>query len=197
MTSNLTGTVSLDKGKRALDRLLARLSQRSIDWNEAETRFQFIDPFLTNCLGWPKSLIHVERASGREYTDYELGEPRVVIWEAKREGIYFELPANPSQKLICSLPSIMATSSKAAEAIKQVQIYCSTRGVQFAVVCNGQQLIAFLAVRLDGQNPLDGECLVCDGYLRIKSEFPTLWQTLSPEGITERRSIGKSNGLFH
>ena len=54
----------------------------------------------------------------------------------------------------------MAVSPEASEAIKQAQDYCSSRGVQFAVVFNGHQLIAFLAVRFDGVAPLDGKCLV-------------------------------------
>ena len=182
-----TGTVSVDKGSRALEQLLGTVSEKNLNWNEADTRFHFIDPFLTDCLGWPPSLIHVEKEQGGEYADYELGEPRALILEAKRDGAYFELPANPARRLIAELPAVMTTSVAAAEAIKQAQRYCSARGVQFAVVCNGHQLIAFLAVRLDGKDPLEGQCLVCDGYPQIKKHFPQLWQTLSPDGVTERR----------
>ena len=74
-------------------------------------------------------------------------------------------------------------------AIVQVQNYCLTRGVQFAVVCNGHQLIAFLALRLDGTNPLDGRCLVYDGLYHIRDNFPELWSALSPQGIAERRLV--------
>ena len=187
MSYDFVGTVSLDKGQKALDCLLADMEKKQINWNEAQTRFQFIDPFLVNCLGWPKQMIHVEQPQGREYTDYELGEPRAIIWEAKREGKYFDLPANPKNNIIISLASIIKTSTEAALAITQVQSYCSSRGVQYAVVCNGHQLIAFLATRWDGIGPFDGKCLVCDGYSRIAAEFPVLWQNLSPEGVSEKR----------
>ncbi|MEE4378206.1 MAG: hypothetical protein V2J55_11955, partial [Candidatus Competibacteraceae bacterium] len=153
MAYDFVGTVTLDKGRNSLNRLIADLDRRKPDWNEAETRFQFIDPFLTKCLGWPRPMIHVEKVQDREHTDYELGEPRVVIWEAKREGHYFDLPANPSRKAIVSLASIMQSSKEASNAIRQAQSYCSARGVQYAVVCNGHQLIAFLATRWDGVSP--------------------------------------------
>ena len=183
------GTNSLDKGAQQFQRLLDSIHDKRVDWNEAETRFQFIDPFLTDCLGWPRGAIHVESAEGRQYTDYELGEPRTIIWEAKREGIYFELPPNPARKLVASLSSIVALSPAVEDAIKQVKDYCFSRGVQLAVVCNGHQLIAFLAVRLDGISPLDGRCLVCDGYAQIRDHFPKIWSVLSPQGVAERRLV--------
>lgn len=187
MAYDFVGMVSLDKGRSALKQLVADLERRKPDWNEAETRFQFIDPFLTKCLGWPRHMIHVEQAQGRKYTDYELGEPRTVIWEAKREGIYYDLPANPSKKVMVSLTSIMNSSPEANSAIRQAQSYCSDRGVQYAVVCNGHQLIAFLATRWDGVSPFEGNCLAFDGYLSMIAEFATVWQSLSPEGVGEKR----------
>lgn len=187
MPYDFIGTVTLDNGRKAIDRLMADLEQKKPDWNEAETRFQFIDPFLTRCLGWPRPMIHVEQAQDRHYTDYELGEPRAIIWEAKREGRYFDLPANPSNKILVSLASIMQSSPEANSAVRQAQSYCSARGVQYAVVCNGHQLVAFLATRWDGVSPFDGNCLAFDGYLKMAAEFPSLWQNLSPEGVGEKR----------
>ena len=112
-----------------------------------------------------------------------------MIWEAKREGIYFDLPPNPTRKLVSSLPSIMALSPAVSDAIVQVQNYCTSRGVQFAVVCNGHQLIAFLAARLDGINPLDGRCIVCDGYTQLKAHFPESGVCFLHKGSRERRLI--------
>ena len=183
------GTNNLDKATHAFHRLLEENSVDKVDWNEAQTRFHFIDLFLTNCLGWPRDVIHVERAEGREYTDYELGEPRRVIWEAKREGNYFDLPPNPNRRLVASLTSVMLLSATVTTAIKQVQSYCASRGVPFAVVCNGHQLIAFIAVRMDGTRPLDGNCLVCDGHGQLRQHFPKIWSVLSPQGISERRLL--------
>lgn len=77
---------SMDEGLRNLKELTAAFNKKQSSWNEAETRFQFIDSFLTDCLGWDKSEIHVEQRLENSYTDYELGEPRAAILEAKREG---------------------------------------------------------------------------------------------------------------
>ena len=182
-------TNSIETGLRALNELLAPIKQNRPDWNEADTRFQFIDPFLTDCLGWPRQDIRVEQRLDNTYTDYEVGIPRALIVEAKKEGVYFELPANPDQRPIASLKSIMALDRDAADAVEQVQKYCSSRGTPVAVVCNGHQLIAFLASRLDGQAPLDGRCLIINGHENFVKNFPLLWQNLSRDGIRERRIV--------
>lgn len=185
----ITGEVTLDKGLKNLNLLITSLSNNTLDWNEADTRFQFIDPFINNCLGWPRHLIKLEYHEKGKITDYELGNPRLLIIEAKKKGSYFELPANPTRKTICSLNSILKLSKNIREAVEQVQQYCSQRGVQFAVVCNGYQIITFLATRTDGQSPMDGSCLVFDGHKEIADKFPILWQMLSPEGISEKKLI--------
>jgi len=189
MTESDLGTTSIETGLKELEALIKKISADRPDWNEADTRFQFIDPFITDCLGWPRYEMKLERRQDNAYTDYELGSPRATIWEAKREGVYFELPANPSQRSIGSLKSIMSLDENAASAIKQVQSYCSARGTPVAVVCNGHQLIAFLASRQDGQSPLEGLCIFINGHEQFIKEFPLLWQNLSPAGIKERRII--------
>lgn len=184
LTSDTGGTI--ETGMQALASLIKRMQSQHLEWSEADTRFQFIDPFLIECLGWSRDEIRVETRFDNTYTDYELGVPRMMIVEAKREGVYFELPANPSQRPIASLKSIMALDHKADAAIRQVQEYCSSRGTQVALVCNGHQLIAFLASRLDGNAPLEGKCLVVNGYDSLPKHFPLLWQNLSRDGIRER-----------
>ena len=186
MIENLEASVTLEEGRNALRSLTKEIEQKKVDWNEANTRFHFIDELLTNCLGWPKPTISLEHFHSGEFADYMLGYPTSVIWEAKKEGKYFELPANLTGKPIQPLPSIMAVSEEAASAIKQVSQYCNTRGVEVGVVCNGRQLIAFLAIRI-GQPPLEGNALVLRDHKNMVSDFARLWQNLSPEGIAERR----------
>lgn len=181
------GTMTIANGQNAVARLVDDISINQLDWNEAETRFQIIDRIIVECLGWPREVVRLEQPQGRAYSDYELGLPRKSIWEAKRENRTFELPANPSAKLVGDIPSILALGGEAAEAIKQVQGYCSSRGVEIAVATNGHQLIAFLATRNDGTAPLEGRCLVISGYSQLKAHFPLVWQMLSPEGVDERR----------
>jgi hypothetical protein len=165
------GTTSIASGQQALSKLLEDIDRDRLDWNEAETRFNIIDRIITECLGWPRRNVRLEQPQDRKYSDYELGSPRCCIWEAKRENRTFELPANPSEKLILDLPSMLALGGEAADAVKQVQEYCSRRGVELAVATNGHQLIAFLASRSDGIAPLKGHCLVVGSYSHGKSNF--------------------------
>ena len=170
MIEKFEASVTLEQGRTALRSLAKEIEHKQVDWNEANTRFHFIDELLINCLGWPKSTISVEHFQGGEYTDYMLSDPTSVIWEAKKEGKYFELPANILGRPIQSLPSIMAVSEEAESAIKQVYQYCTNRGVEVAVVCNGRQLIAFLAIRI-GQPPLEGNALVFRDHKHMVTDF--------------------------
>jgi hypothetical protein len=52
-----------------------------------------IDELLVGALGSPKGQVVAEGSDGGTYADYLLGRPATrLIVEAKREGIYFELP---------------------------------------------------------------------------------------------------------
>jgi len=180
---------TLAESKASLRKLISSLEEKSYDKNEAETRFHIIDVILEKCLGWPKELTHVEISQDLQYTDYELGEPRQAIWEAKREGIYFELPANPDGKLIVDLPSLQLLGKNTSKAIEQVQTYCSRRGVQLAVICNGHQLIAFLATRFDGKAPTQGNAFVLTSLNHFLKEFEKAWQYLSYNAVREKRIV--------
>lgn len=181
------GTCSLSEGKKALLALIDEIKANNLDWNEAETRFQIIDRLIIECLGWPREMVRLEQPQNRKYSDYELGLPRKVIWEAKKEGKVFDLPANSNKNTLCDLASIIESDEEAREAIEQVQGYCIKRGVEIAVVTNGRQIIAFFATRTDGLDPLQCKCFVVDGYEQLIEKFNQVWQTLSPEGIFERR----------
>ena len=182
-----SGTTTIHTGKEAVQRLLDELPVGDLDWNEADTRFRIIDRIIRDCLGWPAASIHLERAEGRHYADYELGTPRSVIWEAKRIGDPFQLPADAKKKVLTDLPSLIALDPRVSEALRQVQRYCADRGVDLAVATNGRQLIAFLATRNDGLPPLQGRCLVLRQLPDLLDHFPTVWQALSPAGVAERR----------
>ena len=85
-----------------------------------------------------------------------------------------------------NLKDIFAVSQTAESAIRQVQAYCNDSGVEFAVVCNGHQLIAFAAIRI-GQPWLNGKALVIKNLQQMYTEFHTIWQCLSPDGVLEKR----------
>jgi hypothetical protein len=84
------------------------------------------------------------------------------------------------------MQGLLASSRTCKAAVEQVQRYCAANGVEFAAVCNGPQLIAFIGVRI-GEPPLSGKALTIHDLEGLLSEFPLLWNNLSPDGIGERR----------
>ena len=189
---------TLAHGQAAFEALVRDLPEVYSDLTEADTRFRLIDRIIVECLGWTRDNIRLEKAEGRSYSDYELGTPRKVIWEAKRESKTFDIPAGYSKRIICDLPSLLKIEGELKEALVQVRNYCLDRGVEVAVATNGRQFVAFLASRRDGIPPLDGDCLVFDSLEKIKNNFAQFWQCLSPGGIAEARlsrllRIGEDN----
>jgi hypothetical protein len=174
---------------------LARLQSLIVWWqaegaqnrNEATTRLHLIDSLVHGVLGWQKALVVAEERYAGKYADYSIGRPATrVILEAKREGIYFELPAGVGPGVM-NLATLFTASAAFEEAARQVLTYCQERGVPIAVVTNGHQLVAFLASRQDGVPPLEGRALVFDSLSAIADEFKSVWDNLSPDGIDARR----------
>jgi hypothetical protein len=69
---------------------------------------------------------------------------RVLIVEAKKEGDYFEVPVGKLQ-LKYSIQGLFRDSPNLRAAMEQVARYCQSRGIPFAAVSNGHQVVAFLA----------------------------------------------------
>lgn len=64
--------------------------------SEADTRGKIIDEILKNVLSWSESDITRETRVDGGYIDYVLtldGSPLIVV-EAKKSGLYFEIPPN-------------------------------------------------------------------------------------------------------
>jgi predicted type IV restriction endonuclease len=79
--------------------------------NEAATRLHLIDALVFDCLGWDKEDCAVEDSLEGTYADYVLGRPeRLAVIEAKREGVYFELPSGFARR-VCKLSVITESSS--------------------------------------------------------------------------------------
>ncbi len=180
---------TLAEGKKAIERLVAGNINTIYSKNEAETRFHIIDELIVNCFCWNKEVVVVEGYKDNSYTDYELGDPKRVIWEAKKEGNWFELPANSQNKILVDIESLLLLSKELRDAYEQITSYCAKRGVSIGVITNGHQLIAFLATRSDGIPPEKGKCLVFKSLDHINKEFNIAWQLLSYEGILEKRLI--------
>jgi GTPase SAR1 family protein len=172
----------LAEGARNLDFVVQEVAGHNAEWNEAETRFQIIDRILIECLGWSRAQFRLEKPQGRKYSDYELGEPVEIIWEAKREGKAFEVPVRKTPSLIQDLGSIIMLSPDAKDAIEQVNGYCLSRGVRYAVATNGHQFIAFRAQESAG-SPERRKCLFIESLSHLQANFPRVWQALSPGGV--------------
>lgn len=118
------------------------------DLNEAETRHRVIDTILSDVLDWPKSAMRLEYSNSEGYADYILmkpsGHPAMVV-EAKREGLYFELPGSLKGSRTTSYTSVrtLLTDRNLAGAIEQVRRYCLDIGCSFGAVTNGHEWIVF------------------------------------------------------
>lgn len=153
--------------------------------NEAATRLHLVDSLIRDCLGWPLAEIDPERYVQGEYSDYELGVPKRMLVEAKREGKCFELPAGLS-KAVVRISTLYAANTEIQMAIQQALRYCQTRSIPIGVVANGHQLIAFLGSRQDGVLPEDGNALVFPSLQEMRNRFRQIWDMLSPAGIEAR-----------
>lgn len=151
--------------------------------NEATTRLRLIDHLFFRCLGWSEHDVLLEESFDSEYADYEFYAPRrSLIVEAKKEGNTFELPIG-DHRIEQSLRSLSRDHPNLANAIRQVAQYCHSRGTPFAVVSNGHQLVAFLAIRNDGTPPFEGKAIVFASLDQMLANFHDLWQVLSKPAV--------------
>ena len=175
-------------GIESLQQLRDWYAENEADRNEATTRAHLIDVLIYDILAWDRHSVTLEDhdASGG-YADYTFSARRPVwILEAKREGAYFEIPLGGSSQ-VRALKPLLHSNDGLRSAVNQVAQYCQKRGVPYATVCNGHQLVSFVATRLDGTPPLDGRALVFASLDEMLEHFLELWQHVSPHGIAEER----------
>lgn len=164
--------------------------------NEATTRLQIIDRLFFDCLGWHKEHVLAEERLQGEYADYTFIFPRrLLIVEAKKEGIYFELPVG-HDRLEYPIPSLFRLSPTLKAAMEQVGGYCQNRGVPFAAVTNGYQLVAFLGSRNDSLSPYEGTALVFPSLEFMSARFLDLWNTLSRPALEQQTIRSRLLGDF-
>lgn len=194
MTINVM--IDYETARTNVNALTSKYSEIGVK-NEAETRFHFIDVLLTDCLGWERTDIDLERYLRGERSDYELGSPVSIILEAKRDAVSFEIPVRKRGDLLVPIRQLMDLSDEAKSAVEQVHGYCSKRGVRYAAICNGPQLILFVATRTDGKPPLESRALVIDGFEQMRNEFSLLFNLMSPLGATSNKLLAylDANGI--
>lgn len=177
-----------ERCRETLEGLLAWYSSKvnESNRNEATTRLHLIDRLLFECLGWKQEDCIPEEPYGKEYTDYSLYSPRrSLIIEAKKEGIYFELPPGYLD-LEYSLKSLFKDSPEIASAVKQAMNYCQTRGTTLGAVCNGHQMVCFVASRSDGIPPFEGKAIIFSSLERMLTDFFRFWKYLSKPGVQDK-----------
>lgn len=174
------------EGLEAFKRFRLWYERNEGERNEATTRLQIIDKIFFDCLGWSRDETELEPSCQGKYADYCFSAPRkVLILEAKKEGEYFTLPAGKEQR-DQSLAALTHGNSQLKAALVQVAGYCQERGVPIGAICNGTQIIAFMAARNDGVPPLKGRCLVFSSLQAMEDHFLDLWNFLSRSGVNDR-----------
>ncbi|TGE27313.1 hypothetical protein [Hymenobacter metallicola] len=179
-----------EQSRSNMEKLDALCSASDHERNEDTTRIQMIDALLLECLGWSRENLITEESYQGKYADYILTIHRpVAILEAKREGDYFTLPIGITNNNIYSLKTLCKDNKNLKDALEQVSGYCQKRGVEVGIVCNGWQLVIFVANRIDGVPPLEGNAIVFASTQVMLNNFQLLWNVLSKPGLESRYVI--------
>lgn len=131
---------------KALEALILENNDRIS--NEAETRHKVIDFIIHDFLSWPKNRVSVEEHVQPGYADYVLkksNDDAILVIEAKKEGVFFELPVAYSNSETSCFISIkkLVTDQNINAAITQVRSYCFELGCEYACITNGHEWIFF------------------------------------------------------
>ncbi len=181
---------------RTYDECLAKLTELAGEFgsgkhdsiNEDTTRLRFVDALFFECLDWDR-FTHVETEVNTDEgtIDYSFSaKERLLVVEAKKVGIAFDLPIDQSQKsrhLSRKLEAVISLGKTIEKAVSQVAGYALNEGIPFAAVCNGHQLIAFCTHIGPGKGWRKGNALVFDSLESIRAHFPDFWRALSVEGV--------------
>ncbi|MFN7153287.1 MAG: type I restriction endonuclease [Acidovorax sp.] len=130
----------------ALEALILESKDRAL--NEADTRHRVIDFIIHDFLSWPRNRVSVEEHVYPGYADYILkknNDDAILVIEAKKEGVFFEIPvAYNSNETSCfiNIKKLISDQSISA-AINQVRNYCFELGCEYACITNGHEWIFF------------------------------------------------------
>jgi hypothetical protein len=183
---------NIDEALGTLRHLVARWAEfMENHYSEADTRVKFIDPVLTQVLGWPEhpnitreeSYTQDEERRSIDYT-LSLSEPVLVV-EAKQLLKEFEIPATPQVKF--RLNGVLAQSKNAWAAVEQVRAYCDRKQAKYALVTNGRQFIAFQAITERPGGWTKGTAIVWRSPEDLIARFSDFYTCLSKESISNAK----------
>ncbi len=181
---------------------IAKLEE-SRDFNEADTRHKIIDEVVYGVLCWPKSQTFHESYISPGYADYRLKRSNgddLLFLEAKKEGVYFNLPNNFNGDKLSRhvLVKTLITDKNIKEAMEQVWAYCMEEGCEFAGITNGHEWIFFKTFE-KGKNWRNLKALVVKSNSYFSEEFTAAINVLGYESIKsgalkhQTGSIGRQN----
>ena len=173
------------------------------NFNEADTRHKLIDEIIQGVLCWPKSQIFHESYIAPGYADYRLkrsnGEDLLFL-EAKKEGVYFNLPNNYNGHKLSRhiLVKTLLTDANTKLAMEQVWTYCMEEGCEFAGITNGHEWIFFKTFE-KGKNWRNLKALVIKNNTFFATEFTDATNILGYDSIRNGSlkynlgSVGRQN----
>lgn len=154
--------------------------------NEADTRAKIIDRILKEVLDWPEDSLNRELPVHHGFLDYLLmsGSRKLIVVEAKREGIPFDIPKTLMTRKKYKISGSIKTNALIKEAIEQAQRYGVDLPVRYAAVTNGYAWLIFRTMRED-ISWLDGQVYVFPSAGYIKENFIEFWNLLSYQAVLD------------
>lgn len=194
----------------ALTMMTALIAEQGTrDRNEAETRHKILDSILHDFLAWPRNRVKVEEYINPGFADYVLCKENgdhLLFIEAKKEGVFFELPIPHNSKETSCYLSIKKLVSNASikSAMQQVRTYCFDSGCEFACITNGHEWIFFKAFE-KGKRFEDSQAFVIRSLQFFVAEYTRSVNQFSFVAITENASLSsmlassfsKDRGIFY
>jgi predicted type IV restriction endonuclease len=173
---------------------------------EQDARFQLIDRFLVEVLGWPREAFRTEPHLDDGRIDYLLlqGDRNKFVVEAKR----IETPLISTKQEKSNYYKYNGPSAKPAQsALRQAEIYCMDVGVQFCAITNGYEWIGHWALRGDGRSKNEYKVATFPSLKVIEDDFAHFYELFSAEGVcrdlfkfyfneNEGTSLNQSEALY-
>jgi len=162
--------------------------------NEADTRHQLIDEVLHGVLSWPRNLTSCESYIDPGFADYCLRRTDgtiLLLLEAKREGLYFNVPNNNPSDSTPKYISVrtLLTDPNVKQALYQVRQYCVDIGCQFAGITNGHEWILFRTFQAN-QDWRNIQAFVVPSLLYFSERFTDAVNKLGYKAISEAGALG-------
>lgn len=183
---------NMDDALSALRALVGRWDEYLREpFSEADTRVKFIDPILTQVLGWAE-FPQIDREE--RYIDPKLQEQRcidytvklnepILIVEAKRLLKDFEIPDINQVKF--KLDGVLQGWKNAWSAVQQARGYCDEKQAKYALVTNGRQFIAFQAITERPGGWKKGTAIVWRSPQDLIDRFTDFYMSLSRDTIAQ------------